>query len=122
MAALSVRATGPEGSIPTQVVVSQVASSIVLSRDPRAPGFLARAGLEAQKSPVKGAPGLEGVPGSLLACPTAAIRPSFLSQDQSKHSFGQRVSVNISQVCGRSGGSKSVGSVNKSGDSSFGGK
>ena len=58
-------------------MVSQVASSIIPSRDPWAPGFLARACLEAQKSPVKGPPGPEGVHGSSLVRPTAAMRPSF---------------------------------------------
>ena len=116
--ASSVRATGPKGSTPTQVVVSQAASSAFLSCDPRAPGLLARAGLEAQKAPVRGRSGPEGVPGSSLVRPTVVVRPSFLSRDPLKQSTGPRVAGTVGQARGRGGGSK--GSSNKSGDSSAG--
>ena len=82
VAALSVRATGPEGSMSVQAVVSQVASSTVAARDPRAPGLLARTGV--QKALVKGRPGPEAAPGSSLIRPAAAVRPSFLSRDPLK--------------------------------------
>ncbi|KAL6209997.1 hypothetical protein ACLB2K_020935 [Fragaria x ananassa] len=95
VAASSVKAASLEGSIPTQVVVSQVTSSVVPSRNPRAPGLLALAHLDVKKSTAKRSPGPEGVLGSSLVHPTAAIRPSFLSQDQSENLFGQRVSTSL---------------------------
>ena len=99
-----------------QAVVSQVASSTVAARDPRAPGLVARAGV--QRAPVKGRSGPEAVPGSSLIRPAAAVKPSFLSRDPLKQPTRQRVAGNVGQVRGRSGGSK--GSSNKSGYSSAG--
>ena len=44
-AASSVMASGPEGSMPAQAGVSQVASSAIADCDPRAPGLVARMAL-----------------------------------------------------------------------------
>jgi len=116
VAASPVRATGPEGSMSVQAVVSQVASSAVAARDPQAPGLAARAGV--QKAPVRGRPGPEVAPGSSLILPAATVRSSFLSRDPLKQPTGQRVAGTVGQVRGCSGGAK--GSVNKSSDSSVG--